>query len=64
MSSLVTLPHTVNEILKRLSSLPILMQNHSSGGGVALGTVSLFPQLMGSKSPPVLLRTQLGVKQI
>ena len=31
----MTFPLTVNETLKRLSSLPVVMQNHSGGGNVA-----------------------------
>ena len=34
---IVILPLTMNEALKRLSSLPILMQNHSGGDSVAAG---------------------------
>ena len=33
-------------------------------GGVVLGIVSLFPHLLGSRSTPVPLRRQLGVKQV
>ena len=63
--SLVTLPLTVNETLKRLSSLPILMHGNRSGGdGVGLGTVYVFPHLLGSRSPPVPLRRQLGVRHV
>ena len=29
--TIVTVPPTINEMLKRLSSLPVLMQNHSGG---------------------------------
>ena len=39
----VTLPLTMNGTLKRLSSLPILMQNHSGVESIALDIVSLFP---------------------
>ena len=40
------------------------MQSSPSGGdSVALGIVSLFPHLRGSRSSPVPLRGQLGVKQ-
>ena len=96
---LVTLSLTVNETLKWLASLPVLMQESfwwfnsklftstetvqtvrygepkmsistflqllSSGGdSVALVKVSLFPRLLGSPSPPVHLRRQLGVQQV
>ena len=39
----VTLPLTMNGTLKQLSSLPILMQNHSGVESIALDIVSLFP---------------------
>ena len=62
---LVTLSLTINEILKRLSSLPTMtvMQNHSGGDSVVLGIVSVFPHLVGSRSPPIPLRRHLGIKQ-
>ena len=48
----MTLPVTINEPLKRLSSLPVLlMQNHSGGDSVALGIVSLFPPPTGISVP-------------
>ena len=49
----MTLPLTVNETLKRLSALLILMQNRSGGDSVVLDIVSLFQRLLGSWSPPV-----------
>ena len=49
---LVTLSLTINKTLKQLSLLPLLMQNHSGGDSVALGIVSIFSQLLGSRSPP------------
>ena len=47
----MTLYLTVNGIWKRLSSLPILMQNHSGGDSVAIGIVPLFVPLPGSLVP-------------
>ena len=35
--------------------------HHSGGDGVALGIDSLFPHLLGSRSPPAPLWGQLGV---
>ena len=46
----MTLPLTVNETLKRLSALLILMQNRSGGDSVVLDIVSLFQHLLGSWS--------------
>jgi len=43
VDTLVTLPLTVTEAFKRLSSLPILTQNQSSGHSVSLGIVPLSP---------------------
>ena len=40
------------------------MLNHSDGESEALGIVSLFPQLDGSRSKPVPLQRQLGVEQV
>ena len=42
------------------------MQNHSGGDtdSLALGIVSLYPHLLGSRSPPLLPRRQLGVKHV
>ena len=61
---IVTLSMTINETLKWLSPLPILMQNHSGGDSVALGIASLFLHLLGSRSPPGPLRRQLDVEQV
>ena len=76
---LVALSFTVNDTLKSLSPLPILMQNHSSGDSLVFGIVSLlaksvqlqlynpllFPHLvLGSGSPPAPLRRQLGVEHV
>ena len=47
----VTFAFTINERFKRLSALPILMQNHSSGDGVA-SIVSLFAPLYAKTVPP------------
>ena len=41
----------------------LLMKNHSGGDSVAMGIVSLFPNLPESRSPPVPLRTQVGFQQ-
>ena len=50
----VILPLTIEDTLKRLSSLPILMQNHSGGDSVELDVVSDPPP-----SPQVLLESSL-----
>ena len=42
---LVMLPLTINETLKWLTSLAILMQNQS-GSDVALGIAPLYPKLL------------------
>ena len=60
----VTLSLTINETLKQLSSLPILMQNYSAGNSIALGKISLFPYHLDLRSLPAPLRGQLGVKQV
>ena len=58
-------PHT-NKTLNWPSSLTVLMimQSHCGGDSVAIGTASLFPHLLGSRSPPTPLQRQLGVKYI
>ena len=61
----VILTLTVNETLKRLSSLPTVMQNHSGGDSVVLGIVPLFASPLRSRSPPVpSIRRQVDVKQV
>ena len=61
----MTLPLTVNETLKRLSLLPILIHASRSGAdGVGLATVCVFHHLLGSRSPPVPLPRQLGVRHV
>ena len=60
---LVMLPLTINETLKWLTSLAILMQNQS-GGDVALGIAPLSPMLLGSQSLPVPPHRQPGIKQL
>ena len=40
------------------------MQNHSVGDSAALGIASIFLHLLGSRSPPLPLRRQLGVKTV
>ena len=54
----VTLSLTINEILKWLSSLPILMQDDSCGDSVAMGIkkISLFPHLHTPFSPSLISR--------
>ena len=42
----------VNETLRWLSSLPMLMQNHSGGDSAALGMVSLLGSLFPPPYPP------------
>ena len=56
---LLTSSLTINETLKWLSPLPILLQNHCGGDSGALVTASLFPHLLGSRTPPGPLRRQL-----
>ena len=63
-SVLWLLPLTVNEALKQLWLLPILMQNYSGGDtdSIVLGIISLFLHLLGSWSSPVPLQRQLVLK--
>ena len=77
---LVTLSLTANETLRRLSVLPILMQDYSqrlsalpilmqdysqSGGETAvLGIASLSPSFLGSRSTPVPHWRHHGVKHV
>ena len=39
-------------------------RSHSGGDNVTIGKDSIFPYLLKSRSTPVPLRTQLGVKQV
>ena len=51
---------TMREVLKRLTPLPPLMQNHSGGDGVALGIDHPpSPLLQSWQSPSVPLQRQL-----
>jgi len=63
-SVLWLLPLTVNEALKQLCLLPILMQNYSGGDtdSIVLGIISLLPHLLGSWSSPVPFQRQLLLK--
>ena len=61
---LATLSLTINETLKWLSQLLILMQEPFWWWRVALGIASLFPNLLGSLSPPISLKRQLKVNQV
>ena len=60
--SLEILPLTVNKTLNWLSSLPTLMQIIVMVTVyIVLGTVCLFPHLLGSRSPPAPRWRQFGV---
>ena len=63
---LVTLSLTANETLRRLSVLPILMQDYSQSGGetAVLGIASLSSSFLGSRSTPVPHWRHHGVKHV
>ena len=57
---LATLPLAINETLKYLPSLPILMQNHSGNDSIVLGIVSpwdLHPHLYPSRDNSALKKS-------
>ena len=56
-----------SQLIKRRNGLhlcPSECRNHSRGDNVAIGKVSLFPRILGSRSPPVPLWRHLGITQV
>lgn len=53
--------HNIVRQQNRVTSMPMLMQNHSRESNVARG---MFPNFLGAGSPLVPLRKQLAFKQV